>query len=178
MGLAIVRHLVELHGGTVRAHSAGRGQGATFVVRLPQASTSASDDVRPGSEPAGVLRGLRIQVVDDDPDTGELLATILRHAGATVSVARSVDEALAQLSAAPPDVVVCDIAMPGRDGYDLLREARRAPGAPSRIPFVALTAQVQDADRRRVLDAGFAVHVAKPINPNALVDVIRTVSRR
>jgi CheY-like chemotaxis protein len=178
MGLAIVRHLVELHGGTVRAESAGPGQGATFIVRLPQVLARAvKSDGRPEAS-SPVLRGIRVLAVDDEADTLELIATVLRQAGADVSVAASVDEALGALATTRPDVVLCDIAMPGRDGYDLLREAKRRPGPLAHTAFVALTAHVQEPERRRSLAAGFSVHVPKPVDPAALVEVVRTASRR
>jgi CheY-like chemotaxis protein/two-component sensor histidine kinase len=178
MGLAIVRHLVELHGGTVRAESAGRGHGATFIVRLPQTWDRTA---RPGESPEAVptvLRGIRVLAVEDDADTRHLIATILRRAGAVVAVAGSVDEALGALATAPPDVVLCDISMPGRDGYELLRAARNRPGSLAQTPFVALTAHAQEAERRRNLAEGFAVHVSKPVDPGELVEVVRAVSRR
>jgi PAS domain S-box-containing protein len=178
MGLAIVRHLVELHGGTVRAESPGPGRGATFIVRLPQVLARAVDsDGRPDPAPL-VLDGIRVLAVDDEADTRELIATVLRQAGAHVVVAASVDEALRALARARPDVVLCDIAMPGRDGYDLLREAKRRPELVGHAPFVALTAHAQDHERRRSLAEGFSVHVAKPVDPTALVEVVRTASRR
>jgi PAS domain S-box-containing protein len=178
MGLAIVRHLVELHGGTARAESPGLGRGATFIVRLPQVlGRPASPDERP--EPAAaVLGGIRVLAVEDEADTRELVATILRQAGADVTVAASVEEALRALTTSPPDVVLCDIAMPGHDGYELLREVKRRRGALARTPFVALTAHVQESERRRSVAEGFSVHVGKPIDPVELVEVVRTVSRR
>jgi PAS domain S-box-containing protein len=178
MGLAIVRHLVELHGGTVRAESPGPGLGATFIVRLPQVlGLPASSETRPEAGPA-VLGGVRVLAVEDEADTRELIATILRQAGADVALASSVDEAIEALATTAPDVVLCDIAMPGRDGYELLREAKRRPGRVARTPFVALTAHVQEHERRRSLSEGFSVHVGKPVDPAELVEVVRTVSRR
>jgi PAS domain S-box-containing protein len=178
MGLAIVRHLVELHGGTVQAVSPGLGRGATFIVRLPQAlGRPASLDERPAPA-AAVLGGIRVLAVEDEADTRELVATILRQAGADVAVAASVEEALRALATSPPDVVLCDLAMPGRDGYELLREVKRRRGALARTPFVALTAHVQESERRRSVAEGFSVHVGKPIDPAELVEVVRTVGRR
>jgi PAS domain S-box-containing protein len=178
MGLAIVRHLVELHGGTVHAESAGRGHGATFVVRIPQMLGAATAPADTSAAPASALSGIRVLAVEDDADTRDLVAAILRTAGAEVAVAASVDEAIGALEAAPPDVVLCDIAMPGRDGYELLREAKGRPGTLSKIPFVALTAHAQEPERRRSAAAGFALHLAKPVDPGELVDVVRAVGRR
>jgi PAS domain S-box-containing protein len=178
MGLAIVRHLVELHGGTVGAESPGPGRGATFIVRLPQVLADAGS---PGgrSDPAPpVLGGIRVLTVEDEPDTRELIAAVLRQAGADVVVAASVDEALGALATSRPDIVLCDIAMPGRDGYDLVREAKRRPGPLAKVPFVALTAHVQEHERRRSLAEGFSVHVPKPVDPAQLVEVVRRVGRR
>ena len=178
MGLAIVRHLVELHGGTVRAESPGPGRGATFIVRLPQVlGRPVAPDERPEPAPA-VLGGIRVLAVEDEADTRELVATILRQAGAEVAVAASVEEALRALASSPPDVVLCDLAMPGRDGYELLREVKRRRGTLGRAPFVALTAHVQESERQRSVAEGFSVHVGKPIDPVELVEVVRTMTRR
>ena len=178
MGLAIVRHLVELHGGTVRAESPGPGRGATFIVRLPQVlGRPVAADERPEPAPA-VLGGIRVLAVEDEADTRELVATILRQAGAEVAVAASVEEALRALASSPPDVVLCDLAMPGHDGYELLREVKRRRGTLGRAPFVALTAHVQESERQRSVAEGFSVHVGKPIDPVELVEVVRTMSRR
>jgi PAS domain S-box-containing protein len=178
MGLAIVRHLVELHGGTVRAESPGPGRGATFIARLPQVSgRPTAADERPEPPPA-VLGGVRVLAVEDEADTRELIATVLRQAGADVAVASSVAEALRAFTMTPPDVVLCDIAMPERDGYELLREVKRRRGPAARTPFVALTAHVQESERQRSVAEGFSVHVGKPVDPTELVEVVRTVTRR
>jgi CheY-like chemotaxis protein len=147
-------------------------------VRLPQvlgrpALADGQTDAR-----LGALANIRVLAVEDETDTRELIATILKAAGAEVAVATSVDEALDALAAAPPDVVLCDISMPGRDGYELVKEARSRPGPPSRIPFVAVTAHVQGADQQRSLAAGFAAHMSKPVDPAELVEVVRSIARR
>ncbi len=150
----------------------GRFRLESAPVDLSAVVRAAVDSVPP------VLDGIRVLAVEDEADTRELIATILRQAGADVALAGSVYEALGALATAAPDVVLCDIAMPGRDGYELLREVKRRPGPLARTPFVALTAHVQDSERRRSLAEGFSVHVPKPVDPAELIEVLRTVSRR
>jgi PAS domain S-box-containing protein len=176
MGLAIVRHLVELHGGVVRAESAGPEQGATFIVRLPQALARVSTSDAASSPTPAVLAGIRVLAVEDEADTRDLITMILRQAGAEVALAASVEDALR--APTTPDIVLCDLSMPVRDGFDLLREARSRPGPLSRAPFVALTAHAQEAERRRTAAEGFVQHVVKPLDPAQLIEVVRTVSRR
>jgi signal transduction histidine kinase/ActR/RegA family two-component response regulator len=174
LGLAIVRHLVELHGGSVEAASEGEGRGATFAVRLPLAPIGAlaRADVRwPAA--AAVLDGLRVLVVDDEPDTLEALSAALAGFGARVRTALSTREALAVLDRESADVLVADIAMPGEDGYALVRELRGRPAdRGGRIPAAALTAYARPADAERALEAGFQVHVTKPVEPGDLAAVI------
>ncbi len=190
LGLAIVRHLVELHGGTVAVHSAGIGRGARFEVSLPvRAVLPKSDSVPPGSARADVgsdppraslLRGRRVLVIDDQPDARDLLATVLEDAGASVSQAASVAVALQTLARSHFDAVVCDIGMPDADGYDFMRELRlrEAQTGSLPLPVVALTAFARSEDRLRALKAGFQLHVAKPIDPEELIRVVeRLVSR-
>jgi PAS domain S-box-containing protein len=186
LGLAIVRHLVELHGGAIAAHSAGAGQGARFSLELPLAP--ADEHVRTeerAANPAAVsnpgpvlLDQLRILVVDDEADTLELLRTSLTYFGATVAAAGGVADAIATLNAFVPDVVLTDIAMPGADGFAMLRWLQEHRGeASAKVPVVALTAYAGAGDRRALLDAGFDRHVAKPIEPGRLATIIADLVR-
>jgi len=189
LGLAIVRQLVELHGGTVEAHSAGQGLGATFLVRLPLVAPrpDAVEPVRV-QPPPGVslpvnypkeLRGRRILVVDDDADARELLTTLFQEGGARVSSAASAAQALALLKQETPDLLVSDIGMPEMDGYALIREVRRGDAERGgRVPAVALTAYARMEDRSAALQAGFDTHVAKPLNSSELLGVAVSLLRR
>ena len=182
LGLAIVRHIVELHGGTVHAESSGTGRGATFIVDMPVAAALRRHDTAgwrksPPTTPAPRLPAVQVLVVEDDTDARELLAMILRGAGATVTTASSVAEALESLHREPPHVLVCDIAMPGEDGYALIRRIRAGEGD-STLPAVAVTAFARREDRDRALDAGFDVHMAKPVDPSELVDAVAALARR
>ena len=188
LGLAIVRHLVELHGGTVRAHSAGKGQGATFTVLLPllpdrqePASAAPIDGPRPArgvSSPPSTgaalrLGGLRILVVEDDPGTREATTELLRQAGANVRGAESAAAALALIEDFLPEVLLSDIAMPGEDGYAFLRKVRAlGPERGGAVKAIALTALVGDRDRREALDAGYQRHLAKPVDIDRLVETV------
>jgi signal transduction histidine kinase/ActR/RegA family two-component response regulator len=181
LGLAIVRHLVELHGGTVRAESAGEGTGATFRVLLPirpvrPDAVPASLTSPPASISAGAARlnNVRILVVDDEPDARELFASILEAAGATVLTSPSAGGALRILADGGAEVLLCDIEMPGEDGYELLQRARADSSAP-RIIAIAITAYARAVDRRRALDAGFHWYFAKPVEPAHLVSVIASL---
>ncbi|HET9794793.1 MAG TPA: response regulator [Thermoanaerobaculia bacterium] len=177
IGLAIVRHIVDMHGGTVSAASPGPGQGATFVVSLP-AIESAGVEIRTVAdgfrEPAALpdLAGLRVAVVDDEPDAREVVGEILKSANAFVSLFGSADDAIAGLAEAAPDVIVSDIAMPGGDGYAFLREVRRREGDGPHAPAIALTALVRREDRARALAEGFERHVSKPIEPEHFLAVV------
>ncbi len=179
LGLAIVRHIVELHGGTVWAHSDGEGKGATFTVRLPlsvaaRRTTGGLEGAeRRDLECPPALVGLRILVVDDDEDALEMIQTMLEDCRAEVAVASSAQAALAQLDRFQPDVIVSDIGLPERDGYWFIREVRaREVGHGGLTPAVALTAHAGVEDRARALYAGFNSHVPKPIDPIELFAVI------
>jgi signal transduction histidine kinase/CheY-like chemotaxis protein len=177
LGLAIVRHLVELHGGTVRAESGGRDAGTTFIVRLPSVSVPVPA-VRPDRSPAGEdavrLDGVRVLVVDDHGDGRELVSMVLRRCGAHTRTAASAAEALEHLARAPVDVLVTDLGMPGADGFDLLRRVRALEGGAA-VRAIALTAFAAADDRDRVLAAGFQLHVAKPIDPRGLAAAVQSV---
>ena len=185
LGLAIVRHIVELHGGAVQATSDGPGLGSTFSVSLPVAGPAVprpEADARAGTETpvaalGGTLSDLRVLVVDDEDDARELLMTLLETAGATVTVVGSAAEALDTIAKQAPDVLLSDLAMPLRDGHDLMRELR-ARGLASGVIAVALSAQARPEDRERALASGFHAHVAKPVDPAALAAVIRSLARR
>jgi signal transduction histidine kinase len=180
LGLAIVRHLVEQHGGRVSAESAGERQGSVFTISLPIAAVKAPPESpvaaghepsrRPPEDEAPPLDGVRVLVVDDQPDARELLALVLGRAGARVSTAASAAEALEAFVREGAEVLVSDIGMPAEDGYSLVGRIRATPAG--RVPAVALTAYATEEDRRRALAAGFDAHVAKPVEPTELVSVI------
>ena len=190
LGLAIVRHLVELHGGRVEAESRGRGQGATFRVLLPLLGTRGS---AVGAGPAGAdaralrgrggvlpsLDGVRVLVVDDEKDARDVIVAILEQRGARTTSAGSVEEALARIEEERPDVLVSDIGLPDEDGYSLMRRIRALPrergGA---IPAAALTAYARTEDRMQALLAGFQIHVPKPVQPAELIAVVSSLAAR
>ncbi len=187
LGLAIVRHLVELHGGTASAHSAGEGQGATFTVRLPVLAVrmGPSSPERPGPQaawkpaPGAGIRGLRVLVVDDEADAREMLALVLAQGGALVTAVGSVREALDALEAGQPDVLVSDVDMPEEGGYALIQQVRaRSRERGGQVPAVALTAHARAEDRTRILAAGFQMHAPKPIDPDELAAVIQSLANR
>ena len=189
LGLAIVRHLAELHGGTVRTESPGIGQGATFIVTLPckaaiappttleQLSPTEANKVTENCLPT--LEGLRVLVVDDEVDARELIATMLEPLGVQVMAAASAIEALVALQAFQPDVLVSDIGMPGENGYGLIRKLRELEEEQGgRIPAVALTAYARAEDRTQALLAGFQLHVPKPVNQAELAAVVANLAGR
>ncbi|HEU4623506.1 MAG TPA: response regulator [Steroidobacteraceae bacterium] len=181
LGLAIVRHVVELHGGTVRVASPGIGKGATFTVTLPAATGVESTAVRkplpermPGAYPAAGGLGIRVLIVEDDAETRDILAAILERSGFSYRLATRAGEALSMLDEWLPDAIVSDIAMPDVDGYELMRQLRaRPPHLGGSIPALALTAYARAADRELALRAGYQAHVAKPVNP---VDLVRAIT--
>jgi PAS domain S-box-containing protein len=188
LGLALVKHFVELHGGSVTAQSPGEGLGATFVVSLPLTIAAAAAGPGPREHPtaaspdlpavAARLDGLRVLVVDDDQDAVELASAILVQAGAVVKTCSSAPEALKVFQDWAPDVLVSDIEMPGEDGYALIRRIRALEDSRSRTPAVALTAYGRMQDRMRALTAGFNMHVPKPVDPGELTTIIASVAAR
>ncbi len=185
LGLAIVRHLVELHGGVVRAESRGPSEGSTFTVTLPVAIESRSGRDTPVFGPAAEsvsaptsgppLAGLRVLYVDDQPDARELVETVLAHYGANVASVGSAEEALTMLRTAPPHVLVSDIGLPDADGYELIRRVRALDSRESNIPAIALTAYARPEDRLRAKDEGFQMHLAKPVEPLELVALVKSL---
>ncbi|OWW18546.1 hypothetical protein AYR66_00570 [Noviherbaspirillum denitrificans] len=193
LGLFLVRHLIELHGGKVSAESEGEGKGSTFSVRFPlrarmeQYLTVGPPDISAAGVPLPSLEGLRILLVDDQEEARESLTMVLTGAGAKVFAAASSADAIALLNECQadclPDVLVCDIAMPGEDGYSALRRLRNWKAADGgsplrRMPALALTAFAQREDRIRALTAGFQMHVTKPVAPEELIVVIDTMVTR
>ncbi len=187
LGLAIVKQLVELHGGSVHAHSAGEGQGSTFVLHLPLSVVHAprtDDEVHPRvARPSGAaidefsLQGVKVLVVDDEPDARDLIGRLLEDRGAEVLRASSAEEALDVLIGFGPSVIVSDIGMPNVDGYDLIRRVRARPMAEGgAIPAIALTAFARSQDRTRSLLAGYQLHVAKPVEPAELLASVATLA--
>jgi PAS domain S-box-containing protein len=183
LGLAIVRYLTELHGGTVQAESLGDGKGATFIVRLPMSATIQVAEppndrtFSSGSQPPSPLTGVRVVVVDDEIDMRELMVAILERSGATVRLASSATEALALIDEFHPNILISDIGMPDIDGYMLVQQLRsRPPNQGGQIPAIALTAYAGEVNQRQALAAGFQVHLAKPIEPDELVQAIASLT--
>jgi signal transduction histidine kinase/ActR/RegA family two-component response regulator len=193
LGLSIVKQLVELHGGTITARSAGTGQGSTFRVSLPLMVSDAElvADEAPRerlerTEAAASLHdaaaidldGVAVLVVDDEPDARALVERLLHHHRADVLTANSAEDALAAIARRRPDVLVSDIGMPGIDGYALMRRIRMLDGEAARIPAIALTAYARREDRIRAIQAGYQMHLAKPVEPSELVAMVQTLARR
>ena len=189
LGLAITRHLVELHGGSVRAESSGEGQGSTFTVRLPvlpvykngvdQRIHTATRDTLPPYACPERLDGLKVLVVDDEVDAQELLRVAISERGAHVTTAGSVQEALACIEKESPDLLISDIGMPDEDGYELIRRVRAFPAeGGGRVPAIALTAYARAEDRMKALRSGYQMHVPKPVEMGELITVAASLIQR
>ena len=180
LGLSIVKHLVEAHGGTVRAESRGEGHGAVFTVRLPTIAVpshaaESPQSARAAAEPS--LCGFRVLVVDDDRESRHVLTAHLETAGAAVVCAASARDALDMLERERVDVLLADIAMPGEDGYSLIRKVRALNAATASVPAAALTAFAREEDRQQAFRAGFQLHLAKPIDAGSLIAAVATLAR-
>jgi signal transduction histidine kinase len=177
LGLALVRHLVEAHGGEVEAHSDGEGRGASLRVRLPVLAVLPEPAVEPLAPLKDRLAGLKVLVIDAEPDACELLRLVLIQSGAEVITAASAGEALAVLESSRPDVLISDLGLPGTDGYSLIRQVRSRPAAGGgQVPAVALTGYARSEDRERAMSAGYQMHATKPIDPQELVAVVRSLA--
>jgi PAS domain S-box-containing protein len=178
LGLSIVRQLAELHAGHVRVSSDGPGLGTSFVVTLPLLAIEDNQPpvINPAPSSTISLTGYRILIVDDEPDTRLLLSSILAEAGATVSLADSVDEAMLRVELDQPQLLISDVGMPSKDGYELIAMVRRRY-PPARLPAIALTALAGTDDRERSLEAGYQIHLAKPVTHDGLLETVAGVLR-
>jgi CheY-like chemotaxis protein len=174
--LAIVRHIVELHGGKVSVHSEGTGKGSTFAVKLPIPALQHEERHKTQAPASRSLNGIRVMLVEDDNDTREVLAAALDSYGASVIEAASATEALRLLVTESPDILVTDIGMPEMDGYELLSKIQ-SEYRQRHIPAIALTAFASPEDRQKSLRAGFRAHISKPISTEELVATIGTFAR-
>ncbi len=189
LGLALVRHIVAAHGGTVGVHSEGEGRGATFLISLPATETErnrAAESERPSPAPSAALNplpvgrlvGIEMLVVEDDDDARDLLSILLTQQGATVRQAGNAADALALLDVALPDILLSDIGLPIDDGYHLIRAVRARGIDKDRLPAIALTAYARREDQRLALEAGFQAHVAKPVEPAELVNAVAELAEK
>jgi CheY-like chemotaxis protein/two-component sensor histidine kinase len=185
LGLSIVKQLVELHGGSVRAHSEGVGHGASFTVSMPLSALKAKlGDAHPGTESLAPevdvsLDGMQVLVVDDERDTRELLSHLLTDHHVRVHTATSAHEAIGLLRRLKPDALISDIGMPEQDGYQFIREVRRLPpDQGGRTPAIAVTAFARSEDRTRAMLAGYQLHIAKPIEPHELLAALASLAGR
>jgi CheY-like chemotaxis protein/anti-sigma regulatory factor (Ser/Thr protein kinase) len=180
LGLALVKHIVELHGGEVRAASEGAGKGATFTLTLPVPAVELDAREEPESQKISAsLQGVRVLVVDDEQDARDMLRTAISKAGGIVEAAGSAQEALARVADFRPDVLVSDIGMPDEDGYSLMKRIRaldREQGG--NVPSIALTAYTRSEERTRALAVGFTTHICKPVNPTDLLALIDSLATR
>lgn len=193
LGLSICKQLIELHGGSISAQSAGKGLGSIFRVTLPVLTTledekerqitrehpSRSTDLPAVADAVSCnLRGIKVLVVDDEPDAGSLIRRLLQDCNATVATASSAVEAIAMLMREAPDVLISDIGMPGEDGYELIRRVRALPDGHSAVPAIALTAYARAEDQLKAVQAGFQQHLSKPVDPGELAVIVQSLARR
>jgi len=187
LGLAIAQQIADAHGGSLRAHSAGKGLGSTFVVELPMGNPRIGDTAFVGGPDLALnfrddrkvdLSGLNVLVVDDEPDIRQLLDRILSDSGANVLAAESAESALSIIRNQVPHVLISDIGMPGMDGHELLRRVRRLNIDATTLPAIALTAFARLKDRTEALDAGYMTHLSKPVAPNLVIAAVAAAVKR